>query len=1185
MALRDSCCENNECISTCLEIIRIAAILERYHSIQNGIEFVDQILITVCHYDEILNAFFHILSVHSAQFEDIERIMMKLSNENQVCSGNCILFRRNHRNRVSDGNTESLFSLYASRDVNTICMLRLLDKIHCHFLHSRQAGHRFRHFPSKHQQPKANCLLNKFFVNAKQYSLGYRFFYWSHYKNSNDLCDPADWRTHIECVPDRVANKGFTLRDCYIPRKYKSFKIEITKNSIKNISMYQWDYQLLSAKKHCRSKHFKSFICARLASARYYELRPFSNITQYHILSVMLYCNFDNLQKEFTTTFRMISETENFDQFKKKHSNFYWWARYLRESVECFGMTSKKDFDQTYILYHGVTGQFSLPSLFASVKGPMSATISRSVAQQFGQQGMIMVVELKISDSVLSFNESHDAIERISCFDCKYLSDYSSEAEMLFIGGLNHFTFCNVIDVVSSTNYEMWINAVKLITNDCICVDGWRSDKIMKNMLTEHIIKMAYILVAKVLVNHYPLDNKLKKAAAIDCPPYIAELTKNHLATVHSVTLCKDNINPINGLFLKSNSNKNAWFDLKRVRILLPNVEKISFHAYGKEMQFIENDNLYQSVLNLLKAAKNYAFSLPLIAIDIDPKNVSVFHLSSNKYVQKFQNNFKQFGWQIKLHKIDQYKEDLNTFVADTTDKWDLLFSPIGSVQPWPIHPLNIMQNKLDIASVLVCIVIYFFYFIIPTYLSDPEYYGQVSILKDLVVRSIILLTCVVWCAAKFSITISDIIDQFMQIILFRLSLYTGLDPSNMKQDFLFLELLMASIAILACDVFNYCFHLLSWYGIIEFCQIWFVHRWISRQYSKYPAVRGSNSVTVLQIKYFFTGFTTRTIWSIIGCWIATHIISPLLIFREFMMTWTNVSILLVLVLLVMDTDIFRYLFGDAPIRTGVLRTVGFGVSGLLFFYNDLYLGQDQVHNALSSTNQNPSAPDYFYYTIRRIRLFYLGNKIFTYVCPNPWMKLSFICDNIWKQMSLCHNGWILVPLQDLQWMSIPSEYLHRNTSVFQREFMAHKMALRWNGNSCTFTRKVYSKKIPFQDVIDAIERWELYNESIPVSLMIVLDSFDTYTTFNDSVQRYLQDYQPILHSQELYSQYNVRIFYHALFIAEYSHILITGIIIIIWFVSYCRIFKCCHQKKKVITIDIDRFYLSQRKKCGKKCG
>eukprot|EP01084_Bolivina_argentea_P284004 486579_1 len=133
MALRDSCCENNECISTCLEIIRIAAILERYHSIQNGIEFVDQILITVCHYDEILNAFFHILSVHSAQFEDIERIMMKLSNENQVCSGNCILFRRNHRDRVSDGNTESLFYLYASRDLNNKSMVRFRDKINFNF--------------------------------------------------------------------------------------------------------------------------------------------------------------------------------------------------------------------------------------------------------------------------------------------------------------------------------------------------------------------------------------------------------------------------------------------------------------------------------------------------------------------------------------------------------------------------------------------------------------------------------------------------------------------------------------------------------------------------------------------------------------------------------------------------------------------------------------------------------------------------------------------------------------------------------------------------------------------------------------------------------------------------------------------------------------------------------------------
>eukprot|EP01083_Nonionella_stella_P098174 276002_1 len=971
-------------IGECQSIIRMGSVLKRCDYKYS--------------YVDILNDFHHTLSVHSGESETIMRIIMALNHEKQPCTGiNCIAFRRNHRNRdIVDRNTNTSNTLYSSDDIHIILQQRLIDRIHCHYFHSMQIGHRFNNVSLSDEQQYEPIQSTKFLMKGNEYSFGYRFFYWDYYKNNHECCDPAHWGADNECIPTRVANKDSTLCDWYINPKYSSFRQEMLDNDINTISNHQWVLDLNKAKKHKQATYFKRMYCGRSVSAEYYDLKWFAGITEQHILSVMLYCNHDILQNEFTKTFRHISTDESDEELKKRHSNFYWWARYLRESVECFGMKwhPSSDFKGSLTVYHGVVGQLVLPSLFACAKGPMSTTCSREVAVSFGEKGIVLEITIKISEWVLKFDEYYVAIERISCFDCQYLSDFPNEQEVLFIGGLNNFTLSNIADTCGN-DYKAWIGALKLITNDCICQGSWRND--IGISLGKQSYILANILLSCVLLPYYPSDDELNRCANT-CPPYIFELTKKHLSTVESVVLCKNKTNPVNGALLRYESSSDAWFDLERVSIIFPNVTKISFDGIGKEWEFINNRNLYHSVWRfLLKCSKNtQQYKIQSVAIDIDHMNVSVFKI--NAMIQQFQRHFHPYSWCIGLHRIRQYKHGVNTYIDDMAEKWEVIMAPVNSVSLWPMHPLNKL-SKLEMAKICAFPTIMLLYCFVPTYISDPHYYGQILILKDLILRAIVCALFLFWCTALFDAGISDIIDQCREVMCFclfnKIHVITATDPTVIKQNCFYILFLMADVSLLACNQFNYYFHLLFWFGIIEFCQIWFVHRWVLKNHTKYPMLGGNNSIATIQGSYFFGGFMFRTTWSIVGCWIATQIISPLVVFREFRVGSTMYLVSLVIMALIMDAECWpRYSY----CRVFFARSIGFSIPAISFFWNDLYLGHDEVHTALAKANKYPSEIEYLYYLLRRLRLTFISNHILVYICH----EIPSICDvlNVWKQAS-----------------------------------------------------------------------------------------------------------------------------------------------------------------------------------------
>lgn len=97
-----------------------------------------------------------------------------------------------------------------------------------------------------------------------------------------------------------------------------------------------------------------------------------STFTDEHIMSVTFYCNTNELQYEFSATFRKKTANETFEDWKVRHGQFRNWAKLLREVVECFGKKiNKKD-----KFYHGINTRMVFNEMIARLCGPTRSEIN-----------------------------------------------------------------------------------------------------------------------------------------------------------------------------------------------------------------------------------------------------------------------------------------------------------------------------------------------------------------------------------------------------------------------------------------------------------------------------------------------------------------------------------------------------------------------------------------------------------------------------------------------------------------------------------------------------------------------------------------------------------------------------------------------------------------------------------------
>ena len=111
--------------------------------------------------------------------------------------------------------------------------------------------------------------------------------------------------------------------------RFPSLRQELVHNDVFQISEQTWDDVLAVALKYARSQYVQLNYRARQNEPKYGVVEGEVIVIEV-IVSIMIYCNFDELQAAFSRSFRkqQIGDTED-DIIQQICNNYYWLGRYV----------------------------------------------------------------------------------------------------------------------------------------------------------------------------------------------------------------------------------------------------------------------------------------------------------------------------------------------------------------------------------------------------------------------------------------------------------------------------------------------------------------------------------------------------------------------------------------------------------------------------------------------------------------------------------------------------------------------------------------------------------------------------------------------------------------------------------------------------------------------------------------
>eukprot|EP01084_Bolivina_argentea_P113049 201572_1 len=163
------------------------------------------------------------------------------------------------------------------------------------------------------------------FITAKNvfslsFSIGLKFDYWNHSDTQHSV---------TKNIND---HSGYKASELIIKPKHLSFKQEIAEYSDISFGNYTKNVYV-KALEYKNTLAVKGMQFVDNAAFKIYIDSP----TEQHLISLILYTDFTKLSSKFTATFRKNGFFETIKSIKKRNSVYYWWSKYLRECIECFG--------------------------------------------------------------------------------------------------------------------------------------------------------------------------------------------------------------------------------------------------------------------------------------------------------------------------------------------------------------------------------------------------------------------------------------------------------------------------------------------------------------------------------------------------------------------------------------------------------------------------------------------------------------------------------------------------------------------------------------------------------------------------------------------------------------------------------------------------------------------------------
>eukprot|EP01084_Bolivina_argentea_P081117 146903_1 len=439
----------------------------------------------------ILNSFNHLMLHHDKDPEQFEHIYNALGADCKLST--CASIKRNHRDQSNETN-------------NVQFSLQFLDVIHCHYQHgyvtfklTPNEKRKIDEIEQKSNDKNSECSTTiKDIMKAKKLQFTKQInsnrFNKNNCKFSSDLT-MNQWNNNCDQKNQKVATTysyslafnywkrcqystqtladGHKVKDLYIAPKYSSLKDEILYNNEATVSASFWSQQFQKALCHQRTMLYLS-IKATIPPMRTNALDTHPSIFGYnagdkmslsHLIVIMIYCAADEFQAKYSSSYRPINiyEDDDFISIKKRHSNFHYFAKNLREAVEVFG--NMYMIGNVKRMYHGVNSEMIFAKMEANIYSPFSTTSEWSVAVQFASNtGMILEL---VPSNFLKY------------FACSWLSMYPQEQEYLFIGGWSGLNIVNITHVSNGHYFKDYITVLRILStmvggvyysNDCAII-------------------------------------------------------------------------------------------------------------------------------------------------------------------------------------------------------------------------------------------------------------------------------------------------------------------------------------------------------------------------------------------------------------------------------------------------------------------------------------------------------------------------------------------------------------------------------------------------------------------------------------------------------------------------------------------------------------------------------------------
>eukprot|EP01084_Bolivina_argentea_P279155 477210_1 len=332
-------------------------------------------------------------------------------------------------------------------------------------------------------------------LHERTFNIGYRFYYWPYYKTQQIHTD-SNWNNN--------SNDGYYVYELYIEIKYESLKQEILNNNLFILQLQQYDQSVIKINKFINTDKAKQTKSCQRPTQRdplQYGITANSLITFNHLLAITLYCDWSELARAFSKSFRKTSSYQPIIEVKEKNSEYGNWSKLIRESVEYFGwkgfgdvkgnwMNLNRSFITNELIgpfFCGMSFIMIMPSFNIRLCGPTSTSRQKQVATKFGgDKGIIMQLN----------NNCTEMNGELRGFYCSWLSNYPQEDEVLFAGGEYRIRIESVFIIDSKQKFEKFVHAFYFF--DCM-LNGSILGRHQKYKVTENYFEIINNLIKRKL--------------------------------------------------------------------------------------------------------------------------------------------------------------------------------------------------------------------------------------------------------------------------------------------------------------------------------------------------------------------------------------------------------------------------------------------------------------------------------------------------------------------------------------------------------------------------------------------------------------------------------------------------------------------------------------------------------------